>query len=217
MPELPPTKRKYNSSRRQAQARETGRLIVDAARQLLIERGYTGTTMEQIAQKAGVAVETLYASFGSKRAMLSRVLAVALTGDDESVPLLQRPGPQAVRQARDQRLQVEMFAHDMREIMGRVGPVLGVMRTAAEIEPDIAELLRRTLDERLQGMKQFVLWVASNGPLRGQMTVEEAAETVWAITSAELHQLLTVGRGWSADRYEVWLRDTISTLLIEVD
>ena len=208
-------KRRYDSSRRQARARETQREIIEAARRLFMERGYTGTTIEQIAQEAGVAVETLYATFGSKRAVLSRLVGVSLVGDDEPVPLLERQRPQAVRREPDQRRQVELFAQDMREIMGRVGPILGIMRTAAETEPDIAQLFHGLLQERLQGITQFVRWLAANGPLRDGMTVEDAAETTWTLSSAEVHQLLTVDRGWSDERYEAWLRDILARLLLD--
>jgi AcrR family transcriptional regulator len=209
------SKRRYDSSRRQARARETQREVIEAARHLFMERGYAGTTIEQIAQAAGVAVETLYATFGSKRAVLSRLVGVSVVGDDEPVPLLERSGPQAVRREPDQRRQVGIFAHDMREIMGRMGPIFGIMRTAAETEPDIAELLRGILQNRLQGITQFVRWLAANAPLRDGLTVEDAGETTWALTSAEVHHLLTVDRGWSDDRYEAWLRDTLATLLLD--
>jgi hypothetical protein len=102
----------------------------------------------------------------------------------------------------------------MCEIMERVGPVFGIMRTAAETESDIAELLQRILEQRMQGMLQFVRWLAENAPLRGGMSVEDAAETVWAVTSAEVHHLLTVDREWSGERYEAWLRDTLTRLLL---
>jgi hypothetical protein len=88
------------------------------------------------------------------------------------------------------------------------------MRTAAETEPDIGELLQRILRQRMQGMLTFVQWLAANGPLRGDMPVEEAAETVWAVTSAEVHHLLIVDRGWPDERYEAWLRDTLTRLLL---
>ncbi|MEP6775443.1 MAG: helix-turn-helix domain-containing protein [Chloroflexota bacterium] len=208
-------KRRYDSSRRQARARETQREIIEAARRLFMERGYSGTTIEQIAQEAGVAVETLYSTFGSKRAVLSRLVGVSVVGDDEPVRLLERPGPQAVQREPDQHRQVGIFAHDMREIMDRVGPVFGIMRTAAETEPDIAVLLSGILQNRLQGITQFVRWLAANAPLRDGLTLEDAAETTWTLTSAEVHHLLTVDRGWSGDRYEAWLKGILMRLLLD--
>src|SRR5439155_1248301 len=106
-------KRAYNSSRRQVQARHTRQQIAIAARKLFVERGYAGATMEAIAQDAGVATETIYAVFGSKNKVLLHLLDIAVGGDDEPIRLLDRPGPQAVFQERDQRRQLRMFAHDI--------------------------------------------------------------------------------------------------------
>lgn len=87
-----PSKRTYNSSRRKEQARLTSRQIVGAARKLFIDRGYSGATIEAIAQEAGVAAETVYAAFGNKRAILSKLIDVSIVGDDESIPLLHVTG-----------------------------------------------------------------------------------------------------------------------------
>jgi AcrR family transcriptional regulator len=209
-------KRTYNSARRQAQARETRRQIVEAARHLFIERGYVGSTIEAIAQQAGVAVETVYVAFGSKRAILSSLIDVSIggDGDDEPVPVLERPGPQEARKERDQRRQLRLFAHGIREIMGRVGPVFIIMRSAAHTELEIATLLDTLLKERLGNLTQFVQWVASNGPLREGLSVPDAADTVWTLSSAEVHHLLTVDLGWSGERYEEWLGDTLIAVLL---
>ena len=214
MPEETPTKRKYNSERRQAQARETRSQIVQAARRLFIERGYAGTTIEAIAQEAGVAVETVYSAFGSKRALLSRLVGVLVRGDEEPTPLLDRPGPQSVHAERDQRKQVRLFAHDIAGILQRVAPIFVVVRTASQTEPEIANILQGMLDGRLQNLTQFVEWLAENGPLRDNLAIADAADIVWTITTPEVHQLLTVDRGWSAARYEEWLAGVLTTLLL---
>ena len=107
--------------------------------------------MEAIAQEASVAVEIVYASFGNKRNILSRLIDVSLVGDDESIPFLQRPGPLAVQQEKDQHRQIQIFAAQMAEIMERVAPLIEVMRAAAKTEPDIGEMLQRILDERVEG------------------------------------------------------------------
>ena len=207
-------KRPYNSSRRQAQARETHRLIVEVARQLFIKRGYAGTTIEAIAREAGVAVETVYATFRSKHAILAQLVDISVGGDDEPIPLLERPGPQAVKNERDQPRQIILFSRDMRRIMERVGPIFPIIETAAETEPEIATLLRRMLERRLTNLTQFVEWLAGNGPLRPGLSVADGADIVWTITSAEVFRLLTVHRGWSGDRYEEWLGETLITLLL---
>jgi TetR/AcrR family transcriptional regulator, regulator of autoinduction and epiphytic fitness len=208
------SKRTYDSSRRKEQARQTRRQITEAARILFVVRGYSGATMESIAKEADVAVETVYASFGNKRAILSHLIGVSLVGDDEPSPLLQRPGPMSAMQEKDQHRQIRMFAADMVEIMERVAPLFEVMRAAAKTEPDIAEMLQKLLAERLTGMKVFVNALLSNGPLQGGLSLERGAETIWAISSAEVYSLLVKDRGWTTGEYKEWLTDTLDKLII---
>jgi len=213
MTEVVKPKRRYNATRRRALAEETRRAIVEAARDRFIEWGYAGTTMEMIAQEAGVAVETVYATFRTKRAVLARVMDVAVVGDEAPVPLLEREGPRAVREARDRSEQFRIFSRTIREIMERVGPIFEVMRAAALHEAEIRALLDEYLQKRHVGMQHFVQAIVVNGPLRPGLSVEEATDVVWTVTSAEVHRLFTRDRSWSGDRYERWLRETLSTLL----
>jgi TetR/AcrR family transcriptional regulator of autoinduction and epiphytic fitness len=207
-------KRRYDSSRRKQQARQTRRQILDAARQLFIERGYSGATIEAIAQAAGVATETVYASFGSKRAILSRLVEISVGGDERPIPLLERPGPQAVRREPDQPRQIQIFASQIAEIMTRVAPIFAVMNAAAKTEPEIAELLDRLLAERLGGMTYFISALSAQGGLRDGLDASTAAETVWALTSAEVFNLLTIQRSWSKEQYAAWLADSLTRLLL---
>jgi len=207
-------KRRYNAARRQALAEETRRAILEAARNRFIERGYAGTTIEAIAQGAGVAVETVYAIFRTKRAVLARVIDVAAVGDEAPVPLLEREGPRAVREVRDQREQFRLFSRTIRETMERVGPIFEVMRAAAPTEPEIRALLDEYLHKRHVGTQYFVQAVVANGPLRPGLSMEEATDVVWTVSSAEVHRLFTQDLSWSGDRYEYWLGETLNTLLV---
>ncbi len=209
------SKRTYNSSRRKEQARLTSRQIVEAARKLFIERGYSGATIEAIAQEAGVAAETVYATFGNKRAILSRLIDVSIVGDDESLPLLQRPGPQAVQQEKNQHRQIQLFARDMQEIMERMAPIFGIMRVAAKTEPEISEILQNVLESRVHGMEEFIRYITANGSLQEDLTSGEAAETVWVISSAEVYSLLTIDRGWSGEQYKQWLAKMLTKFLLK--
>jgi AcrR family transcriptional regulator len=214
MPENSNSKRRYSSTRRQAQASETRRQIVAAAGKLFAELGYTGTTIDDIAREAGIAVQTVYAHFGSKRAILTRLVEVSVGGDEAPVPILERPEPQAVRHEPDQQRQLRLFAHGIGEIMARMSPIFEIMRTAAKTEPEIAELLQQLLEERLQNLTRFAGWVAANGSLRGDLNVAAAGETIWLLTSAEVYRLLTVDRGWTREQYAQWLGATLVTLLL---
>ena len=207
-------KRPYDSTRRQAQARETRRQIVEAARKLFVEYGYAGATIEAIAQEADVAPETIFATFGNKRTILAALIDVAVGGDEQPIPLLQRPGPQTVLQEIDPVRLLQLFATDISGILERVAPVFEVMRAAAKTEPDIADLLKNLLEERLKNITAFVRSLSAHGPLRAGLDDAQAGEIVWTITSPEVFSLLTVDRGWSRERYAHWLGDTLARLLL---
>ena len=207
-------KRRYDSTRRQSQARETRRKITEAARKLFTERGYTGATIEAVAQEAGVAPETIYAVFGNKRAILAHLIDISVGGDDEPIPLLQRPGPQAVFQERDPRKQLHLFAQDISVILERVAPIFETMRLAAKTEPDIADLLQNILRERLRNMEILVQHLSEHSSLREGVTDVQAAETVWTLTSPEVFRLLTVDCAWSREQYIQWLTDALIRLLL---
>jgi AcrR family transcriptional regulator len=214
MSEIVGEKRKYDSTRRKEQARETQRQIVEAAHRLFITRGWAGSTIEAIAAEGGVAVETVYSVFGSKRAILTRLVTVLVRGDDDPTPLMERAGPQSVKEEPDQRMQLRLLSRGISETLERVGPIFGIMRTAAQTEPEIAALLDRVLKERLANMGRFVEWIAANGPLRKGLGQREAAEIVWTVTSPEVHQLLTMDLGWSREHYAEWLADTLGAVLL---
>jgi TetR/AcrR family transcriptional regulator of autoinduction and epiphytic fitness len=208
------TKRAYNSSRRQEQANQTRLQIVEAARRLFIERGYAGATMEAIAQEAGVAVETVYASFGNKRTILSKLIDISIVGDDEPVPLLQRQGPLTVLHGTNQRRQIELFVNDIYEIMSRMSLIFDIMRVASKTEPDIAEMFQNILNTRFQGMRTFVSALMKNGSLREGLPPDDAAEMVWLLTSGEVYILFIENRGWTEDKYKQKMVDTITRLLL---
>jgi AcrR family transcriptional regulator len=206
--------RKYNSTRRQAQARQTRLQIAEAARLLFLERGYAGTTIEAIAEQAGVAPETIYATFKNKRNVLSFLFDISIGGDDEDIRLLDRPDPQAVLKETDQHRQLSMFATGINQILQRAAPVFETLRIAAKTEPEIAELVQRLLRERMTNMSMVAKSVAANGPLREGLNRTRAAELIWAMTSPELYLLFNRDRGWTDEQYIQWLTETLVRLLL---
>jgi AcrR family transcriptional regulator len=208
------TKRSYNSARRQAQAQETRRQILAAAQQLFLERGYNGASITAIAETAGVAQETVFAIFGNKRTILAKLIDLAVGGDEQSTPLLERPGPQAVFHEIDPINQLHNFSMDIAQILERVAPLFEVMRLAAKTEPEIAELLKNLLQERLRNMESFTTSLAAHTRLSAGLDGTQAAEVVWAITSPELFNLLRTDLDWSKDRYVAWLGNTLVKLLL---
>jgi AcrR family transcriptional regulator len=207
-------KRQYNSTRRQAQARENRWQVVEAARRLFTEYGYAGATIDAIAQEAGVAPETIFATFGNKQSILAALIDVAVGGDDQTIPLLQRSGPQTVLQEPDPDRLLQFFAADISVILERVAPVFAIMRVAAKTEPDIAELLKNLLEERLRNLATVAQRLSAQKALREDLNVAQAAEIIWTITSPEVFSLLTIDRGWAKDQYVRWLGDALARLLL---
>ena len=206
--------RRYTSPIREEQARETRMRVLEAARRLFRDRGYVATTIGTIAQEAGVAAQTVYVAFGNKRAILAALMDLAIGGDDQPVGVLERPEPLHMRDEPDQRRQLELMAHGIREILDRAGPIFDVMRGAATADTEVAVLYRRLQEERLRNMTMVVGWVAAKGPLREGLAVAEGADIVWTLTSADVHRMLRIERGWTGEQYEQWLADSLVRSLL---
>ncbi|HBY96299.1 MAG: TetR/AcrR family transcriptional regulator [Ardenticatenaceae bacterium] len=207
-------KRKYDSSRRQAQAQATKIQISEAARSLFFERGYAGTTIEEIANEAGVSKESVYGIFGNKQSILAFLLDVAVGGQELPLPVIQQPAAQAIMQERDQRRQMDRIAQVCGEVLSRAAPVFAIMHTAASTEPEIRERVRHLHKERLENMASFFRHVAANGPLREGIDEKSAGEIVWALTSPELFNLLVTELSWSKEKYSQWLADILIRVLL---
>jgi AcrR family transcriptional regulator len=207
-------KRQYTSTLRQQQASLTRARILDAAQRLFTLGSYGATTMEAIASEAGVATDTVYATFRTKAGLLHKLLDVRVGGDDAPVALLDRAAPQKVRADTSQRRQIAAFAADVAGIQERAVPVDDIMRSAAAVDPEIAALRARMQGHRYENMRKFVSWLAGNGPFRGGISVDEASAIVWTLAGPEVNRLLRTERGWSRDRYVAWLTDTLTRTLL---
>jgi len=207
-------RRTYRSERRQEQARSTRAAVMEAARRLFIDRGYSGTTIEQVAKEARVAAITVYSTFGSKRALLAELVGAAVSGDKAQAPVYEQEPAQAVSREQNQRRQLSMFADEMAEILQRVAPLFEVVDHAATMAPEIADLRAEMLRGRLQGMRVFVRGLATHGALRPGILEEDAAQTVWAVTAPQLFRLLTRDLGWGPGRWSTWAAETLSAALL---
>lgn len=214
MPKTILPKRKYDSTRRQAQAQQTRFQIAEAARVLFMERGYAGTSIEAIADSAGVAPETIYATFKNKRKILFFLFDISVGGDDRPVRVINRPEPQAVLHDTDQHRQLAMFAKGVTQILSRAAPVFEIMRGAAKTEPEIASLVQRLSKERLRNMTMVATSLAANGPLRDGLDQHAAAQIIWALTSQELYLLFTRDLSWTNETYADWLTVSLTRLLL---
>jgi len=207
-------KRQYTSTLRQQQASQTRARILDTAQRLFTQRGYGATTMENIASEAGVATDTVYATFGTKAGLLHKLLDVRVGGDDAPVALLDRAGPQKVRAETNQKKQIATFAADVAQIQERAVPVDDIIRSAAAVDPEIAAFRARMHGLRYDNMRRFVSWLAAKGRFRPGIGEEEAAAIVWTLAGPEVNRLLRTDRGWSRERYVAWLADTLVRTLL---
>ena len=211
----PVKRRPYTSAVRAERAAATRSRILDSAATLFLDKGYPATTLTQVADAAGVAADTVLHIFGSKNGLLKEVLDVAIGGDEDPVPVLDRPGPQAMRRETDQRRQIAMLARGMTEQLERIRPIDDILRTAAVVDPD-ARALRDDLQlrQRRAAMAEVVSWIAANGELRNSLSVGEASDILWTMTSPEVHQLLRQHCGWEREKYQVWLQDALESALV---
>jgi AcrR family transcriptional regulator len=211
MPEEVKPRRPYRSQRRREQAEETRARVLEAAARLFAERGFESATIAAIAEEAGVSPETVYAGFRNKRTLLGELIRAAVRGGEAS-PVPEQAGPRAVAASLDQREQLRLFAADISLRLERVGPLVEVLSTASRIDQELAALLAKIHDERLENLRTFVHALAANGRLR--IEPEAALDTVWALASPDLHRLLTRTRGWSRERYREWLAESLAALLL---
>lgn len=206
-------KRRYDNSRRQAQARVTRRKVIEAAKRLFTEHGYPATTIEAIAEAADTPLPTVYRLFGSKRALLAALLDTSFGGDDQPIAFGDRPAVRAARAEPDPVKMVNAFARIVREFMDRSSAIQHVLATAAQVDPDAAGLLAEIRRQRHTGQSRIVTALDAIGGLDPSLDKAEAADIVYALLSPDMHRILTVERGWPADRYERWIARSLATLL----
>jgi AcrR family transcriptional regulator len=186
----------------------------DAALRLFREQGYAATPMQAIADEAGVAVQTLYFTFGTKRALLSEILDIAIAGDEEPVATLDRPHIQALLDDPDPVAQLRGQARVTRSVYERLAPALEVVRGAATADPDLAALWERSIQQRAIVMERFIAALAAKTPLRDGMDQATAVDIALALQSPEIIVFLTGKRGWSMDSYEQWLANALISELL---
>jgi AcrR family transcriptional regulator len=209
-PALSRGNRRYRSPLRAERSRATRRRVVEAATTHFLASGYAGTTLAAVAATAAVSVDTVFKTFGSKIGVLKAVLDVTIGGDDEPVSLLDRAGPQALRNETDQRAQLRLLAAGVTEQLERLRPLDDILRSAAAVDPEAAALRHDIqVRQRRAAMHVIVGWVAARGPLSDGLSVDDAAQVVWTLTSPEVHLLMRDTGGWSSEAYRQWLEGTL--------
>ena len=198
----------------QARTRFARAAVVRAARELFLERGYGATTIDAISDRADVPHATVYRLFSSKLGILKALLDVSITGDDEDVPMAERPQVRALGDIADPRAQLAGFVALVVQVNRRVAPLYRILVSAAGTDPDAAILLDELAGQRQRGQRMIAGSLAKAGALRDGLRERDAADLVHALLSPELYQLLVVDRGWKPERYEAWLGRVVAEELL---
>ncbi len=202
--------RTYDSSRRRAQAAQTRRAILDAAQRGFEQDGYVATTMEAVAQEAGVALKTVYLAVSTKAGLLRAVWDLVLKGDTDEAPVAERSWYLDVLEEPDPERKLRLVAHHSVAVKRRIGPMLRTIRSAAAVDPEGAALweLIQTDFHANQGAI-----VESLAAVRPGLDVERSTDVLWALNHPDVW-LLFVDRGWSPEDFEAWFADTLVAQLL---
>ena len=202
---MPPARR-YSTELRSEQTAVARRLILASAGRLFIEKGYLATTLAAVAAQAGVSVQTVYNVIGSKSALLKAVYDVTLAGDDEPVPMGDRPAFRAMAQASSGKEMLERYAELGRQLSERVLPLMTtLLAQAATGDPDLQAFADTIEGERAIGTAAVAQSIGERFGLRDGLSVEDAADILWVLTAPDLTDRLVNRRGWSWDKTQQWL------------
>ncbi|MDJ0459682.1 helix-turn-helix domain-containing protein [Arthrobacter sp. NQ7] len=206
--------RRYHSPRRKKQAAATRHAILTAARDLFVQQGYAATTIGEIARRADVVVDTVYATIGRKPALLREVVETAISGTDQSVPAQQRDYVLRLKQAGTATAKISIYAQALAEIQPRLAPVYVALRDAASADSECDALWTQISERRAANMRRFIADLAATGELRTDRPTDELADVVWSMNGPEYWVLLVGQRGWTPRQFAVWLTDAWSRLLL---
>jgi AcrR family transcriptional regulator len=200
--------------RDQARTRLARAAVVEAARRLFLERGYGATTIEAISDVADVPPATVYRLFSSKHGILKSLLDVSIVGDDEKVPMADRPQIRSLLTGSEPRAQLAGFVKITSQVNERVAPLYRILVSAAGTDPDAAALLDGLTRQRQQGQRVIARSLARAAALRPELRERDAADVIHALMSPELYRLLVLDRGWKTERYQRWVAAILADQLL---
>jgi AcrR family transcriptional regulator len=214
---MPEVHRPYRSALRDSQARATRRAVVDAARDLFVELGWSGTTIDAVAARAGVSRKTVFTSVGGKAALLKLALDWALVGDDEPVPLEERQVLAEMEQQTDPRALVARWAGFVAELEERAAPLAAVLVVAADADPEAAGVHAVSERNRLRGAEFIVARLTAIDGLRSGVTAERAVAAALVLMDPSIHRTLVSEHGWTRGEYADWIERNAVAELLEGD
>ncbi len=206
--------RRYESEIRRRRSAETRRRILECARDLVVERGYAGTTVAEVARRADVHVDTVYALVGRKPVVLHELVENAISGTDHAVDPLERNYVQEMRAEPDARRKLDLYAGAMSRIHERLAPLFLALRDASRADPEAGRIWSAISDRRATNMRRLADDLVSTGQIRSDLTLDQVADLVWVTNSPDVYQLLVQDRGWTPEHYQAWLADSWHRLLL---
>jgi AcrR family transcriptional regulator len=208
-------RRVYTSAVREESARRTRSAVVAAAAELFTSRGYAASSLADVAEVAGVARPTVFAAFGSKPALLRQVLDQALAGDDEPVPVRDRPWFQPIWEATDAASTLDAYAGVCTLIGGRAAAAFEAVRRAADTSPEVAELWEQTVSNREAGARMVLDHLVTVGRLKAGLHFERAVQILWFYNDPAHHGAMVGRQGWSPDEFRQWIAAQMRGALLD--
>ncbi len=208
-------KRSYHSPRRQAQAAATRRSILEAAQRLFERQGYAATTMDAIAEDAGVALKTVYVAFATKSGVLRGLWDLLLKGDLDEAAVAERPWYREVLDEVDPHRQLRLNARNSRVVKERIAGVLETIRNAAPVDADIDALWNLIQTDFYDNQRTIVQTLHRKKALRPGLDVTRATDILWTLNHPDMWQLLVGKRAWTPEQYEKWFGDTACSQLLK--
>ncbi|NBH05633.1 TetR/AcrR family transcriptional regulator [Amycolatopsis sp. SID8362] len=209
-----PGKRRYDSSGRQAKARERRIEVVEAARALFERDGFRATTITAIAAAAGVSTVQVYKAFGSKAELAKAVFDIALAGDHEPVAVADRPASTRVHEEPDVRRKIALFVDGLCERLARSAKVQILIRDGRHVDETLEPVWVALNQEGLAGMTQLGQHLLDTGQLRPGIDIAEVRDVLWNYLAIDNYERLVLHRGWTLPRYRDWLTRTIADALL---
>ncbi|WP_433169498.1 TetR/AcrR family transcriptional regulator [Kribbella sp. CA-247076] len=200
-------------NKRTEKAQETRRRIIQAATDLFVGDGYGATNLQDVADQAGVAVQTIYFVFGNKRALLKELVDVTIAGDSEPIATMDRPWfTEAVAAPTAEEL-LARYVPGSSAVLERVSPIMRVLEAAVANDPEVSTLWPQDQDMRYVVQRAAAEALVTKPGAREDLTADEAADLLYAILSPELYLLLVRNRSWSHDTWVHWATTTLTTQL----
>ena len=198
----------------QARTRLARRAVIDAARTLFLERGYGATTIDAISALSDVPPATVYRLFSTKRGILKALLDISIGGDNDAVPMADRPPVRSLLADPNPKNMVAGFVGIAAQVNSRTAAIYRILVSAAASDPDAATLLDDLTRQRQEGQGRVARALARAHALRPTLRERDAGDIIHALVSPEVYGLLVVDRGWPLERYETWLTETLVDQLL---